>query len=338
MNFLPHPELSTDGWAAKVHQHPLPDRKGIPAEEYGRRGKRWSQDPGLRPWFDQPNALETIAQLRDRGLVSDDEVKLLTQWVTEGYFIIEDSIDQRELIDQYANDLDGVWTAEQPLDGLQVSGVRVDGVKRNPIPHAELLSWPLDVRLHLRDTQTWRIHFYQPYTRAGLEMAKAAKLVRMSYLLLAQSPILLNLTAYKYSSEVALHQDLWFYHLHPPALVGVWLACQDVSLDNGPLAVYPGSHTKPVWPGFSNYPQTNYRTAHVEMYADVETHLWKEVAGINRIVLPVKKGDAIFLHGLIVHDAEKVTERGDRSRFSIVFHYSVPGANRMHEVEGPFNY
>jgi hypothetical protein len=71
---------------------------------------------------------------------------------------------------------------------------------------------------------------------------------------------------------------------------------------------------------------------------EIEEYLRERVEGAERIVLPVKKGDAIFLNGLVVHDADKVQQRGRHSRFSIVFHYTVPGANRAGEVEGPFNY
>ncbi|MDD9970440.1 MAG: phytanoyl-CoA dioxygenase family protein [Myxococcales bacterium] len=340
MKFLPPPSITTHDWAPIVFQHDLPDRTGVSLADFGTCGKRWSQDPALRPWFDQPDALDTIARWRDRELLSSNEEQLLLQWVEHGYFVIESAIDSNRsaLLDRYRHDLDNVWTADEPLDGLQVSGVRIDGVKRNPVSHAELLSWPLDLRLRLRDTQTWRIHYYQPYTRAGLELAKAPTLLRMQYLLLQHDPLLLNLTGYKYSSEVALHQDLWFYHLQPPVLAGVWLPCQDVHEDNGPLAVYPSSHRQPVWPGFSNYPQTNYRTCHTQMHADIELHLREQVEGLQRAVLPVNRGDAIFLHGLLAHEPEKVTDRRDNSRFSLVLHYSVRGANRVDQVQGPFNY
>jgi hypothetical protein len=339
MEFLSPPEVSTEEWQVKVHQHPLPDWRVLDREEYRRRGKRWSQDPAQRPWFDQDGALEKVAAMRAAGDISEAEEQLLTQYVTDGYFVMKNAVEDHELIDAYNRGLDGVWTADAASDGLQISGLRVDGIRRNPIPHAELLSWPLEKRLRLRDAETWRIHYYHPYTPPGVELAKSHKLLRMTYLLLGVNPVLLNLTTYKYSSEVALHQDMWFYHLHPiNHLVGIWLACEDVKPETGPLAVYPGSQRVPMWPGFGNYPQTSYRTCPPESHMEIEEYLRERVEGTERIVLPVKKGDAIFLNGLIVHDADKVRQRGQHSRFSIVFHYTVPGANRAAEVEGPFNY
>jgi phytanoyl-CoA hydroxylase len=341
MEILPQPVVRTDDWITKVRQHPLPDWRSIPHESFRQRGKRWSHDPADRPWFDRADALERVASLRGRQLISADEERLLRQFIDDGYFVIENAIDgpERPLLDEYVQDLDSVWSTDQVREGLQISGLRVDGKRRDPIDHAELLSWPLEKRLRLRDAETWRIHYYQPYTRSGVELARARKLVRMAFLLVDQEPVLLNLTTYKYSSEVALHQDMWFYELYPiNQLVGVWLACEDVHPDTGPLAVYPGSQRTPLWPGFPNYPQTNYRTCPPEAHAEIEGYLSEQVKDIKRVSLPVKKGDAIFLNGLVVHDADKVLLRGARSRFSIVFHYSIRGADRRHEVEGPFNY
>lgn len=341
MEFLQHPEVSTEGWTDKVHQHPLLDHSRFEPDAFRKRGRQWPQNPADRPWFDQAGASERVADMRRAGAISTDEERLMLQWVNDGYFVIEQALDESEfpLLDEFNRGLDAVWTDDRLHDGLQISGLRVGGIKRSPIPHADLLKWPLEKRIHLRDTETWRIHYYQPYTPPGLQIAKARKIVRMSYLLLQQNPLLLNLTTYKYSSEVALHQDMWFYHLYPANhLVGVWLACEDVSMDTGPLAVYPGSQRVPMWPGFGNYPQTNYRTCPPSAYEGVENYLREQVVGMPRVVLPVKKGDAIFLNGLVVHEAEKVRRRGEYTRFSIVLHYTAPGVNRFDEVEGPFNY
>jgi hypothetical protein len=340
MNLLTSPKVDTTGWSDKVHQHPLPDWKNIPTE-VDQRGKKWSQNPADRPWFDQDYAADQVASLMKEGLITDDEVRLLLQWIDEGYFVLEKAIvgDDFALLDEYVKGVDDVWTTERELNGLQISGLHINGVKQQPIAHAKLISWPLEDRLRLRDTETWRIHYYQPYTPAGLKLAQSDKLMRFCTLILQNNPVLLNLTTYKYSSEVALHQDMWFYHLHPANhMVGVWLACEDVFPDTGPLAVYPRSHKIPMWPGYNNYPQTNYRTCRPEAHEQIQKYLGGGVAGTKRVSLPIKKGDAIFLSGLNVHDADKVEQRGLKSRFSIVYHYATPGVNRFNEVEGPFNY
>jgi Phytanoyl-CoA dioxygenase (PhyH) len=340
MRILPPPEVNTDEWSTDVPMLERADWLGVSPADAARSGKRWSQDPGLRPWLDRADAEEQIQARLERGLVSPDEAGLLTRFVREGYFVVENAIEGDETVwlDDYMRDLDGVWTADREQPGLQLMSVRLDGEKREPLAHAELLRWPLELRLELRDSQSWRIHYYQSHSPAAWELAKARKLARMTYLLLDANPVLLNLTAYKYSSQSGCHQDMLFYHLHPPILIGVWVACEDVRPETGRLVVYPGSHRVPIWPGFANYPQTNYRTCHGDLQGDQYRYVCDAVADSEQVPLTVNRGDAIFTHGMLVHRAEEVAKRGADSRFSLVYHYTVPGADKRSEVEGPFNY
>lgn len=341
MTIRAHPRVDTTGWGDKVLMNRAPDWTGISPGDLTGRGKRWPQDPPDRPWFDSSDAERELGRRHADGSISDQEATLLGQWLRDGYFVLENAIEPAafDLLDDYANDLDGVWTAEEAIPGLQLMSVRVDGTKREPMDHAELLAMPLEQRLELRDSQSWRIHYFQAFTDAGLRLASTERLMRMAYLLLGRDPRLLNLTAYKYSSVSGAHQDVLFYHLHPPRyFVGIWLACEDVSPETGPLEVYPGSHNVPPWPGFDNYPQTNFRTAHPEAYKAQFKYICDAVAETPSTTLPVRKGDAIFTHGLLVHGAQDVPARGAKSRFSMVLHYSIPGADKINEIEGAFNY
>lgn len=341
MKFLPPPAVNTEEWKTGVRMNHAPDWSILSPGEIARRGKRWLRDPAHRPWFDREDAGQSVESRLAQGSISADEARLLSQWVSQGYCVIEDAVEGLEpgLLDAYMRDLDGVWTAPEARQGLQLMSVRVDGKKREPLDHAELLSWPLEQRLAIRDSQSWRIHYYQSHSRAGFEVARAPRLMRMCHLLLEANPVLLDLTAFKYSSVGGAHQDVSFYHIEPAGyFVGVWLACEDIKPDTGPLALYPGSHRVPMWPGFDNYPQTNFRTCHGDLHAEHFGYLRSAVAHIEPVRLPIKKGDAILLHGLLVHLGEDIEERGAKTRFTIVLHYTIPGANKIHEVEGPFNY
>ena len=63
MEFMPHGEVSTDGWTAKVHQYPFPDHSSAPGT-FLTRGRKWPQNPADRPWFDQAGASERVEDLR----------------------------------------------------------------------------------------------------------------------------------------------------------------------------------------------------------------------------------------------------------------------------------
>lgn len=341
MNILPAPAINTDDWAQEVRQHQAPDWTGVSPEEVARRGHPWDQDPAQRPWFDAEGATEKVTVMADQGLVTPDEARLLDQWTREGYFVLENAIEPQDwhLLDSFASDLNGLWSTDRPVTNAQLSGVRVDGTRLGPVDHAEILGWPKDLREKCRDSQSWRVHYFQPYTKAGLELSRADRIMRLCGLLLDNDPVLMNLTAFKYSSEVGHHQDMMFYHVHPiNHMVGVWLACEDIDPDAGPLAVYPGSQRIPIWPGFANYPQTNYRTCHRQSHIAFENYLVDSVSEENRLRMPIKKGDAVFLNGMCVHGSDKAKRRGDLTRYSMVLHYTIPGGNRENEIVGPFNF
>ena len=47
----------------------------------------------------------------------------------------------------------------------------------------------------------------------------------------------------KIGGEVVPHQDSTFLHTSPPSVIGIWLALEDATVENGCLWGWPGSHT-----------------------------------------------------------------------------------------------
>ncbi len=331
---------NADRWAPGERMYDPPDWHGVSPEVIARRGRPWNQDPSDVPWLDREGAEAQIETRLKQGLATEEEAELLFQWVTEGYFLIRGAIPESDfsLIDEYVGDLDAIWTTNQGIRGLQVMSLHIPGRPPGPIDHSEIVTWPLERRLELRDTQLWRVHYYHRHSHGAMELSKAGSILRMCQLILEEDPALLSYIGFKWGSEVGIHQDLAAMHIHPPLrLVGVWLAAQDVDPESGPLGVFPGTHRIPAWPGWNNYPQTNLRTCHLDTRAKEEKYLKDAIAGCKRVPLPVKKGDAILTHGLLVHGGDKIRDR-NLTRFSSVIHYTVPGGDRMHEVEGPFNW
>ena len=124
MNILPPFEVSTEGWADEVHQHQPPDWSGVSPEEVARRGRPWSQDPSQRPWFDKDGAAQTIDALLTQKLITADEERLMTQWVRDGYFVLENAIDPSKFdwLDEFAQELDGLWVSKEEPKNVQFSG------------------------------------------------------------------------------------------------------------------------------------------------------------------------------------------------------------------------
>ena len=139
-------------------------------------------------------------------------------------------------------------------------------------------------------------------------------------------------------SEQALHQDMAVFHIFPhDYLVGAWIACEEIRPESGPLVVYPGSHRCGMFPGFTDYPQTNLRTADAATSAAYQT--WVDDVAVRhpRHEFLAHKGEVLLWHGMLVHGGAPVGRRGV-SRKSMVLHYTVRGADRGREVRGPFNW
>ncbi len=333
-------EWNTALWAKNERMCESPNWHGVSPEVIARRGRPWNQDPNDVPWLDREDAQEKIEARRTEGLITAEEAQMLRQWVVDGYFVFPNAIPAADFptIDEFNRNLDEIWTTDSSIDGLQIMSLHIPGRPPGPVDQSELLRWPVEYRKELRESQLWRVHYWHCHSKAAMKLSTAKSLLRMSTLLLEEPATLVSYIGFKWGSEVGVHQDLAAMHIHPKnRLIGVWLAGEDVDPLAGPLGVFSGSHRVPIWPGWKNYPQTNLRTCHLDTRASEEQYLKNAVAGAERIALPVKKGDAIFTHGLLIHGGNKIQNRV-RTRFSSVIHYTVPDGDKTHEVEGPFNW
>jgi len=257
-------DCNTELWTKNVRMWETPNWHGVSPEVIARRGRPWNRDENDIPWLDRDDAAKRIdARLTD-GTITTDEAQLLHQWVTDGYFILRGAVPPSDFgtIDQFNRDLDDIWTADKPIDDLQIMSLHIPGRRPGPISHAELLEWPLEKRIQVRDSQLWRVHYWHCFSQAAMKLSTAPRLLRMATLILDEPATLVSYIGFKWGSQVGVHQDVAAMHIHPKdRLVGVWLAGEDVDPQAGPLSVYRGSHRVPMWSGWNNYPQTNLRSA-----------------------------------------------------------------------------
>lgn len=109
------------------------------------------------------------------------------------------------------------------------------------------------------------------------------------------------------------HQDASFLYAEPLHLAGLWLALDDATPENGCLEFVPRSHE---WPLKRRY----VRTGNVN---DGENLLdWTappiEVDDKEFVKVPVKRGDLVVIHGLVVHRSASNTS--DKPRWIYTFH------------------
>ena len=111
-------------------------------------------------------------------------------------------------------------------------------------------------------------------------------------------------------SQQDLHQDMAVFHIFPHDwLIGVWIACEDVSAESGPLVLYRGSHQEPFFPGFTDYPQTNLRTADAETTHGYHAYVDELAARHERFEFLARKGQVLLWHGMLIHGGAPVRRR-----------------------------
>ncbi|XP_068191392.1 phytanoyl-CoA dioxygenase domain-containing protein 1-like [Antennarius striatus] len=110
--------------------------------------------------------------------------------------------------------------------------------------------------------------------------------------------------------EVTQHQDATFLHTEPLGRVlGVWIALEDATVDNGCLWFIPGSHTCGVSRRMVRSPPGSFpRTAFVGREPEYEEERF--------IPAPVKKGGAILIHGEVVHRSAANTSQDSRQVYT----------------------
>jgi phytanoyl-CoA hydroxylase len=105
--------------------------------------------------------------------------------------------------------------------------------------------------------------------------------------------------------EVDWHQDATFLHTEPNSVVGLWIALDDATIDNGCLVALPGAHRGPLRRRFTR--DGAMRTLDDTPWPDIEP-----------VALEAPRGTLVVLHGLLPHAS--AANRSSRSRHAYSLH------------------
>ncbi len=135
-------------------------------------------------------------------------------------------------------------------------------------------------------------------------------------------------------SQQPTHSDSIHMSTYPlGGLVAAWVALEDITLDNGPLHYYPGSHKLPYYLN-ADYDNegTRWLTGDKD-YKAYESFIQERVAEqeLPREVFLAKAGDVFLWHANLLHGGEPHLDKG-RTRKSMVFHYFSQGHICYHEI------
>lgn len=205
-----------------------------------------------------------------------------------------------------------------PGAGLDPAGFTV---VRGAVPRAlceevrSSLAWfaaaPGGSRSRLQDA--WRKS--DPVSRLACEPGILGRLEH----LYGRRPIPFQTLNFVRGTEQPLHADSVHFDSLPPGwMCGVWVALEDVGVDQGPLVVVPGSHRR------------SSETAREALLDDTfdmvryESGLAREVEGWETQSFEASAGDALIWHADLVHGGATVVD-GRSTRWSQVTHYFFEG-------------
>jgi ectoine hydroxylase-related dioxygenase (phytanoyl-CoA dioxygenase family) len=260
------------------------------------------------------------------------------QWIRDGYFVVRDVVDPADL-DGMTSVLDGLWESDAAVPGLVLLDLRESpDAPARQVPHNELLALPPDAGRECarRPTGASTASTITRRPPAGSSTpAACAALVSRLFGRRAHPFAAINFMT---GSQQHLHQDMAVFHIYPhDFLVGAWIACEDVRADCGPLVIHPGSHRSGMFQGFTDYPQSNLRTADGATSAAYQRWVEDVAARHPPHEFLARKGDVLVWHGMLVHGGAPVLRRGT-TRKSMSSTTRVRGADRTREVHGPFNW
>lgn len=119
-----------------------------------------------------------------------------------------------------------------------------------------------------------------PRMKALVEALGVARPLLLQSMYLFKQPLV--------GGEVDWHQDATFLHTEPTSVVGLWIALDDATIDNGCLVALPGAHREPLRRRFAR---------------DGAMHALNDTPwpAIEPVALEARRGTLVVLHGLLPH-------------------------------------
>jgi ectoine hydroxylase-related dioxygenase (phytanoyl-CoA dioxygenase family) len=209
----------------------------------------------------------------------------------DGYLILDDVGVSEEVLDGIISDLSDKYVAETRID---------NGVYYAPG----------------RIQDAWRI---SDNVKAVARSPKILGLLEEFY---GRKPLPFQTLNFEQGTQQPTHSDALHFNSMPPGFMcGVWVALEDIDMDNGPLVYYPGSHKLPevtmqeigAEPDQSEYPKYEQ---HVRELLERE--------GLEPAYSTISKGQALIWSSNLLHGGAPQNDMS-RTRRSQVTHYFFEG-------------
>ena len=166
------------------------------------------------------------------------------------------------------------------------------------------------------------------------QIGKDTKLVELLSSLMKDEVTLFQSINFLTGSEQKTHSDSIHMTSFPlGGLLGVWIALEDIDMENGPLHYYPGSHKLPYYLNSDYDNEGNWLMIGDKDYKAYERMLDRKVKehNIQKHIFTARKGDLLIWHANLLHGGEPHTNK-QKTRKSMVYHYFASNAICYHEI------
>jgi ectoine hydroxylase len=189
-----------------------------------------------------------------------------------------------------------------------------------------------DKRMPIKDNR--KLMYAVRYSDSMKNLVNTKELTEILSLLMGRPVELFQSVNFLQGSEDAAHSDFIHMSTYPYGyLLAVWIALEDIDMENGPLFYYPGSHKLPYIMN-AHFDHGGNRwllgKANKKKYAEaiekvIEQHQFEKKT------FTASKGDVLIWHANLLHGGSKVINP-TRTRKSMVMHYFGTDVIRYHEV------
>lgn len=265
------------------------------------RLNNWSPEAGT------PEGLYSFDRVADKVVGFDgvtDEV--LERFYRDGFVAVERAFTSEEVADAIAGLMDCIIGRKKGFDlNLEASVADWDKVER-----------PDDRLRRVRKLNAFVDS--EPRLKALCEHPRLIELLTRA---MGESPALYaNQALLKpphIGSEKPWHQDMAYFNLPPETMViGIWIALDAATAENGCMHVIPGSHR--------DGPTVHFRVRDWQICD-------RDVATSRDVMVPLQPGGLMMFHGLTHHGTPP--NRSPQTRRALQFHYYPASVQRITPAE-----
>jgi len=231
------------------------------------------------PWVFSPFFMESPMA----GRMASADRRTAETFRRQGYVILEGPVVDSDTIDRAIEDLDGRYDDAQTGQGE---------------PSRKLDAWHISA--------------------AVADIARAPIVLETLEMLYGRRAFPFQTLNFERGTQQRAHSDTIHFHCVPQRfMAGVWVALEDIHPDSGPLQVFPGSHTLPVFDPFDLGIDASWDRHHE--YEEAIVALVR-AQNLEPLSLAPRRGEAVIWAANLLHGGSSVVDP-KRTRLSQASHY-----------------